>query len=73
MNRSDKAVYFTSKFLELGVSDLGWRGFLAAAKYFEPEILRRIPEAELKLQYREFNRRLEELSKRNGSKKMSSL
>ena len=39
------------------VSDQGWRGFKAAATYFEPEILKRIPEAELRLQYREFNRR----------------
>ena len=55
------------------VSDQGWRGFKAAATYFEPEILKRIPEAELRLQYREFNRRLEELSKMKGSKNLSSL
>ena len=55
------------------MSDQGWRGFKAAAQYFEPEILKRIPEAELRLQYREFNRRLEELSKKKGSKNMSSL
>jgi hypothetical protein len=55
------------------VSDQGWRGFKAAAQYFEPEILRRIPEDELRLQYREFNRRLEEFSKKKGSKTMSSI
>ena len=31
------------------VSDQGWRGFKADAKYFEPEVLKRIPEAELRL------------------------
>ena len=35
--------------------------------------MKRIHEAELRLQYREFNRRLEELSKMKGSKNLSSL
>ena len=35
--------------------------------------MKRIPEAELRLQYREFNIRLENLSKMKGSKNLSRL
>ena len=44
------------------VSNLGWKGFKAAAEFFDPDIVSRVTEGELRQQYREYNRRLEQLS-----------
>ena len=55
------------------VFDLGWQGFKTAAMYFEPDIFQRVPEDEFRLQYRDFIRRLEQLSQAKGSMNLSSL
>ena len=44
------------------VSNLGWKGFKAAAEFFDPDIISRVTEGELRQQYREYNRKLEQLT-----------
>ena len=56
----------------VSVSTIGWRSFRSAAMYFEPAVLTRVPEEELRLQYREYCRRLEQVSKRRGGMELSS-
>jgi hypothetical protein len=55
------------------VSDLGWRNFCDIAVFFEQGMLVRIGEDELRTQYREFNRRLEQISSEKRSDLMTSM
>ena len=54
------------------VSNLGWRSFKSAALFFKPAIFTRITEEEMREQYREFNRRLEDISRKKETMGLSS-
>ena len=50
-----------------------WRGFKDSAIFFEQDVMVRIGADEMRLQYRDFIRRLEELSKEKGAMELTSL
>ena len=56
----------------VSVSTLGWRSFRSAAMYFESAVLTRVPEDDLRLQYREYCRRLEQVCKMRRGMELSS-
>ena len=55
------------------ISNIRWIRFLETSKFFEEDLFARIGANELRTQYREFNRRFEELSKKEGSEKLTNL
>ena len=55
------------------VANIHYQGFIETAKMFEPLILDRIVEGELWVQFREFYRRLHDLSNDEQSKTLSSI
>ena len=67
MSSNAKYVKSSSKTKEIraqgavNVSTLGWRSFMAAATFIERSIFTRVPEDELRKQYREFCRTMEEV------------
>lgn len=67
------AITRVSNFGAAQTSSLLWRRFLDAGKYFEPDLVCRISADELRLQFRELQRRLEEMSKGQDITKLSSL
>ena len=78
MNHSRRLLNIESDLIKVkingaaNVSNLGWRGFMSAALFFEPAVFTRITEEEMRKQYREFNRRLEEISKKKETMGLSS-
>jgi hypothetical protein len=78
MNHSRRLLNIESELIKVktngaaNVSNLGWRGFKSAALFFEPAVFTRITEEELREQYREFNRRLEEISMKKETMGLSS-
>ena len=79
INHSRKLLNLESEMIKIktngaaNVCSLGWRGFRSAATYFEPAVFSRVPEAEMRLQYREFIRRLGEVGKEKGSAELTSI
>jgi hypothetical protein len=78
MSSNAKYVKSSSKTKEIraqgavNVSTLGWRSFMAAATFIERSIFTRVPEDELRKQYREFCRTMEEVSRQKRSVDLSS-
>ena len=62
-----------AKFGAAQTSSLNWRRFLEAGKFFEPEFVCMYTADELRYMFREFYRRLEEMSKTVDMTKISSL
>ena len=56
----------------VSASTLTWKSFKSAASFFEPSVLDRVPEEEMMVQYREYCRRLEQLSEAEGAMKLTS-
>lgn len=67
------AISRVARFGAAQTSSLNWRRFLEAAKFFEPEIVCMYTADELRYMFREFYRRLEEMSKTADISKISSL
>ena len=54
------------------LSNLGGKGFKTSAEFFEPDIFKRVTEDELRLQYREYNRKLEHLARKESNLQLDS-
>ena len=55
------------------VASIKWKRFVQACKYFEPDFVMRMHMDDLRLQFREFYRRLEDMSQERGSTELTSL
>ena len=55
------------------VTNLGWRSFKEAAVFLENSVLDRVPESELRIQFREFYRRLATLSEEKNFALLNNL
>lgn len=62
-----------STFGPVHVSNTLWRTFLEASKAMEEDLVARVATDELRTQYREFHRRIHELSKVKGSEDFTNL